>query len=276
MKIDGCFVINLDHRTDRWQQFATYAESFRRLGVAPERRSAVLGRELPGFGEKPWFRRPREDKRSRAWAGKAGCTLSHVQAIREARARGWKTVLVLEDDVIPSESLDAIWRDAAAWLDQAGGDWAALYLYGHHPQAPARLCSDGQACRIYEICGAFSTTAYLLNMGVADALLRELPEDAAIWRWTARHKTIDRWLAHHLMLFGRVYACAPSAFLHAVTASDATTAAQAYEAPAYTREELSGQAASHFAWSRAVRALTNRLGASLTVFRGAAKRMRGL
>jgi len=276
MNIDGCLVINLDHRTDRWQQFSSYAETFHRLGIAPERRSAVLGREIPGFGEKPWFRRGCDGKRARAWAGKAGCTLSHVQAIREARARGWTTVLVLEDDVVPSGSIETIWRAASAWLGRAGSDWAALYLYGHHPQAPTRLCADGSVCRIHEICGAFSTTAYLLNVGIAGPLLRQLPEDAEIWRWTARHKTIDRWLAHHLMLFGRVYACVPTAFLHAATVSDATTAAQAYEAPAYSPEELSAKTASHFEQARARRAATVAVLSKLTIFRCAAKRIRGL
>jgi hypothetical protein len=276
MKIDGCFVINLDHRTDRWQQFETYRDVFERLPVAPERRSAVLGKSLPGYRAKPWFRKGLKEERARAWAGKAGCTLSHVQAIREACARGWKTVLVLEDDVVPSASIAAVWSAVSAWLDTLEPDWAAVYLYGHHPQSPGCLRLESPAGRIYEISGAFSTTAYLLNLDVCAALLQQLPADEAIWHWTARHKTIDRWLAHHLMLLGRVYACVPSAFLHAVTASDATTAAQAYEAPPFALEEMPDLPAGRFECARRLRRLSNRTLSALTALRYLVKRFRGL
>src|SRR6478609_5541833 len=53
--IDGVVVINLDSRPDRWTQFQAAtrdiipAEKLHRL-------TARLGRDIPGYNQRPWFR----------------------------------------------------------------------------------------------------------------------------------------------------------------------------------------------------------------------------
>jgi hypothetical protein len=276
MKIDGCFVINLDHRTDRWQQFESYREAFTCLGVTPERRSAILGKALPGYQATPWFRKGLKEERARAWAGKAGCTLSHVQAIQAAKERGWQNVLILEDDIVPSGNIATIWADVSAWLDTVNTDWVAVYLYGHHPQTPGCKVCETPSCRIYELSGAVSLVAYLINLKHAEQLLRHLPQPKQIWQWTARYKTIDRWFARYLLSFGRIYACVPTVFLHAATPSDATTAGHAYEAPPYADKDMPNLPRGLFESLRVIRRLTRSIRAGITVCRYLTKRLQGL
>lgn len=67
-----CFFINLDRRVDR--RLETEAE-LARMGIEAERFSAI--------------------ERS---PGGLGCTQSHIEVLKLARARGYETVMVLEDD----------------------------------------------------------------------------------------------------------------------------------------------------------------------------------
>lgn len=95
--VDGVVFINMDNRVDRLESFM--ANVGRHI---PEhllhRLSAVPGREVPGYGEAPWFTES-TGERAGYWAGVAGCTLSHRKAIQMAREAGWRRVLILEDDV---------------------------------------------------------------------------------------------------------------------------------------------------------------------------------
>jgi GR25 family glycosyltransferase involved in LPS biosynthesis len=75
--IDHIFYINLDKRKDR---LAEINDEFERMGIsathAPERFTAI---ETPGFGI-------------------LGCGMSHYEVLRLAKIRGYKNILILEDD----------------------------------------------------------------------------------------------------------------------------------------------------------------------------------
>jgi GR25 family glycosyltransferase involved in LPS biosynthesis len=70
--IDGIFYINLDHRTDRKKEIEGELNT---IGLPFER--------IPGIRTSP---------------GTIGCGYSHLAALKEARARGYSNVLILEDD----------------------------------------------------------------------------------------------------------------------------------------------------------------------------------
>lgn len=272
--IDGCLVINLSHRTDRRQLFKEQIPLVRSLGLNPERMEAVHGRRLPGFGEKPWFTERLSEKRRNAWGGKAGCTLSHRNAIALAKERGWKNVLILEDDVSFDAAIAVQWKELMEVMKVLPDDWVAVYLYGHHPVSPVKAVQAYPATTCYELCGLFSTTAYILNGKYFDDLLLALPIEKTIWSWTARHKTVDRWLSRKLCLLGRVYAMSPFGASHLETQSDTTTAGEAYDAPSF---DMTNRAqAKWFSVSRMFRCLRNRVVLDLSIARQWGKRWRGL
>lgn len=218
--IDGCFVINLARRTDRWEFFRKQMPHFHAIGVYPERFEAVCGRDVKGFGERPWFRKRLTDARRNSWGGKAGCILSHRAAILEASKRGWRNVLILEDDVEFCGGSSARWEEFLLALKRFSGNWSMVYFYGHHLMMPIRSQHRGSFVDLWQIGGAMSTGAYLLNGTQYHKLLRALPDEGHVWSWTARYKTIDRWFSRSMLLFGPVLFTSSFAVRHLETYSD--------------------------------------------------------
>lgn len=272
--IDGCLVIHLSHRTDRWELFQEQIPLLTSLGLNLEHMEAVYGRMLPGFGEKPWFIKGLPEKRANALGGKAGCTLSHRNAIATAKDRGWKNVLILEDDVFFDAAFAGQCEQLMDSMTKLPDNWIAVYLYGHHPVSPIKVVRTYPETTCYELCGAFSTTAYILNGKYFNDLLLSMPNKETIWSWTAQHKTVDRWFSRKFCLLGRVFAMSPIGVIHLETPSDTTTAGEAYNAATFnfTHSSLS----KWFSVSRMVRCLINRVALDLAIVRQWVKRLRGL
>src|SRR5262245_44776103 len=105
--LDGVYCISLSHRADR-----------------PDETTRQLHRA--GLSLKAVFHRPLKDRKA-----KRGCWESHRTVAADARARGLRRVLILEDDVCfaASTSPATAERVRAALADLPAG-WMALYL-GH-------------------------------------------------------------------------------------------------------------------------------------------------
>lgn len=196
-------LINLDSRPDRLARFREQATAVPAL-AGWQRLSAVAGTELPGYGRSPWFR---GGTRDRVWAGRAGCVLSHRRAIELARAQGWRSVLILEDDVEFDAGLDAALRAPAL----AAAQWAICYLGYSRCLGPQRwLAALDAAASLYAVQGAYTTHAYIVRDSLHDWLLQQLPTEATVWPWLARHRAIDRWYARHLAARFLVAAVSPT------------------------------------------------------------------
>lgn len=203
--VDGVFVINLDQRTDRWEQFQQNA-----CGLIPpeklHRLSACFGRELPGFGQRPWFR---NGKRDSTWAGRAGCLLSHRQALLKARENGWRVTLLFEDDISVEPDFLQIADALAAALREC--DWQVCYLGCTEPWSPGRqIVKLNDAFALHQIQGATTTHAYLVRETARDWILTQLPDESSVWPWVATHRAIDRWYQRQLGLHFPVVCVSPN------------------------------------------------------------------
>jgi len=219
--MDGALAINLDRRPDRWATFETTWSA--RLGVGVERLSAVEGRTLPGFGERPWFR---GRKRDATWGARAGVTLSQKKALKLARERGWDRALILEDDAEPVSEL------AVASAALARDDWDVLFLGCREPAGPFEAVAPG----LIRLRGALDLHAWAVRPHARDWLIEQLPDEASVWSWLARRRAIDRWMRRALGARFRVLALWPPAVVQAEGASDITqgrggTAAETYDLP---------------------------------------------
>jgi len=205
-RIDAIPVVNLDCRPERWADLLASAN-----GIFPEgkltRFSASYGREIPGFGKPPWFRGKLTDNR---WAARAGCTLSHQRIVEKAVSNGWKTVLVLEDDAdfsnVSEVELVAILENLLANTRK----WDVCYLGYSKATGPARLVGTVGGRDLCHVSGCATTHAYLINTTARDWLLQRLPSVESVWRWTARHRIIDRWYSWHLSRNLKVIAVSPA------------------------------------------------------------------
>lgn len=264
--VDGVFVINLDQRSDRWTQF----EAATRNVIPAEklhRFSACLGRDLPGFGQRPWFRGGKRDK---TWAGRAGCLLSHRRALLKARELGWRTTLLLEDDAAFTPEFARV-ADALATASREY-DWEVCYLGFTEPWPPGRqIAKLDERHSLNQIHGATTTHAYLVREPARDWILAQLPDESRVWPWLAAHRAIDRWYQRRLGLEFRVVCVTPSLVNQNDSASDivttATTASRAAIAP------VSGNAAYYL--GHAVRRVSVRLGLVGDVMRGWTRRLSG-
>lgn len=205
--LDAVLVINLDERPDKWEDmnnaWGRYVPKSKLHRI-----SAVRGTNLPGYLEKPWFRK-RTGKRAVVCAGQAGCVLSHRKAVEYAKEKGFKRVLVLEDDIHLNPGIfDTFYTRLAGIVEEklSGG---ILYLGCHHAANVAfrEVETDGRA--IYRISGALGTYAFIIDSGAYDIFLKHYPDATRVWSWLAYYKAVDAWLASRFSRYGSIFAVYP-------------------------------------------------------------------
>lgn len=228
-QVDAVLVVNLATRPDRWERFLRAS-----AGVLPpekvHRVDAVLGRELPGYGEAPWFTH-RTENRAKVWAGVAGCAMSHAKALALVRQHGWRRVLILEDDVEFAEL-----GDFAVLPKVLEGRQEAFFLYlGYHCQKPygTRLAtvrrSAAQEREFWRVEGVLTTHAYMISASACEIVLQHMPTVDSIWEWVARYRAIDTFYRDYLssQLGISVYLIWPALINQAEEESDIASGAQA-------------------------------------------------
>jgi hypothetical protein len=266
--IDGVLVVNLDSRPERWQDVKTAT-----AGLIPDtklhRLSAALGVSLPGFGVNPWFH---GRKRDRTWAGRAGCTLSHRAAIAHAKQHGWRTLLILEDDIELAPALDVIISQLPAHLHTLR--WDVCYLGYTDPVAPYRTLSVLPAGhRLCQVNGCSTTHAYILKATTYDWLLARLPSADTVWHWISRHRAIDRWYYRNLSRRFTVLAVSPSVINQQGGFSDITQ--REHEKVHTTQIPIAEQGQPAFMLLASLRWLIYRMAEPRDWLRGWIKQMRG-
>ena len=141
--------INLDRRPDRWGRMQ---QEFTRHGIDGVRRfSAIDGNALDVPSHWPESQ------------GAYGCLLSHLQVVRDARARGLPSVLIFEDDV----AFDPEFRlKVDAYCEELPSDWDMVFLGAFHRDDPVPVSEH-----LGRIIRAHSTYAYALNHSIYDAFI---------------------------------------------------------------------------------------------------------
>lgn len=195
--IDAVCIINLDHRTDRWQNIS------KSLAHIPQEKihriSAVWGKKLPDYKQGPYFKGC-TDEESLFWAGRAGCLLSHRKCIQYAKEHQWERVLILEDDAEFHDSLSGEIGHMLVDVMQSLGKWHMFFL-GCTPYYPVASpvnkintsYGDVTAARIM---GPLCAHCYIVHQSAYDDMLRILPTEANVWEWQANHLSYDSWIAN--------------------------------------------------------------------------------
>ena len=192
---DGILVINLDERVDRWNALLKELSPFVDI-TRLQRLPAVKGTALEGFALPPLFK---GRSRDRTWAGRAGCALSHREAIAYAASQGWHSVLILEDDIHLSDDFGEICDSLIACLDKTA--WDFCYLGFTDPIGPfCHVTELGDGHELFRVYGCNTTHAYLVRDTVFAELLKRMPTRESIWSWIARNRAIDRW---YMRVFSR-------------------------------------------------------------------------
>jgi hypothetical protein len=168
---DAIFCLHLDENVDDWPEVW---KRFDAIGV---------GRTVERF---PAIATPDNHH--------AGCARSHRAMVAEAKRRGLRNVLVLEEDVIfRHDTLEHV-RRALDELD--GREWDLFYLGAQHQGAeehPPTPVEEGSTLEL----PAYATTTHAVayNHTMFDRLLTEVPEDGAAFdEWLSANYAIDQYL----------------------------------------------------------------------------------
>lgn len=143
--VGAAFYINLDHREDRR---AEIEGELSKIGIPFERFSAVKWN--PGI---------------------VGCNYSHLAVIKEARRRGYESVLIFEDDFQFLVDKETFWATMAAVEKDLSGNFDAVML-GYNMQE-SRPYSD----HLIKVLNAQTTSGYILHSRMYDKII-SLYEDA--------------------------------------------------------------------------------------------------
>jgi GR25 family glycosyltransferase involved in LPS biosynthesis len=157
------YVINLDKRTDRWNQIQ---EKFKGSSVELERVSAVEN----------------DDKY-------LACSLSHLKVVQMAKDKNLPTVLIFEDDNKPTENFDKRWQIVKKWLDNntdkweifnGGGAWHEYEHEGHEKEFDIKLkYKMEENINLFNCAKVLRTNFIYINSSAYDKVLkwsRDLPD----------------------------------------------------------------------------------------------------
>jgi glycosyl transferase family 25 len=157
-------IINLEHRTDRWQSMHPFLDTglglqrFNAVSVSKERAIEVLGDDAKKTFLDAW---PRTSSEQIKGLGAVGCYLSHLVLWKEFLSSTNEVALILEDDVDPKHAPELARN--VSWLMARAEQWDIGLL--------------GWVGTLYDPHKGFmGTHAYMLNRsGAADLIESSLP-----------------------------------------------------------------------------------------------------
>jgi GR25 family glycosyltransferase involved in LPS biosynthesis len=145
---DKIYCINLDRRTDRWEECE---KIFSKLNLVVERFSAEDGKLLT---------LPHGDAYNAEIAG----AISHTNVIKDAKEKGYKNILILEDDVEFHPDFEIL---LDKMFSQVPNDWEMLFFGGNHVQGFTNISEN-----IQRLFGSYAIHAYGIKNDVYDIIIK--------------------------------------------------------------------------------------------------------
>ena len=172
---DKIFVINLDHRKDRWNESLKLFEKYHISNY--ERISAVkpIYKDIP----KKYYSNLVVNQTEWYVTGAVGCKLSHLKVIKLAKERNYKNFLVLEDDFsIDKDNFEDIIQKVISEINIIP-EWDMIYLGGNNLIKPNKIKyyadeKEGIFQYIHVPTKINTTHAYAMNSSIFDKCIEEI------------------------------------------------------------------------------------------------------
>lgn len=178
---DGIYCINLDERTDRWEQVQ---KEFEKLGITDVKRFSAIKHEK----------------------GAIGCRESHLSIIREAKELGLRNVLIFEDDALVLES--DITKIGNTLDELKKTPWELFYFGATVDPNVGRLTTVSP--HLVRTNFAYTTHAYAINSNMFDFILERAPF----------HEIIDVFYNRNIVVRGQSYIINPMLCIQQESYSD--------------------------------------------------------
>jgi GR25 family glycosyltransferase involved in LPS biosynthesis len=153
--IDRVYVVNLASRQDRRQVWEQLAEKLPLLKSKIEFYTAVDGSKLTN--------------RTKLRNGELGCSMSHAGIWRDALAKGYRFILVFEDDVLFDELFET---KLNSLLEELKEDFDWLYLYNTWDFRPV----EPHSANLNKVIASLGTQAYVFNTRATGRVLPYVEE----------------------------------------------------------------------------------------------------
>jgi len=154
---DKIFCINLQKRTDRWQECLNIFQQLN-IDTIINRFNAVDFTDNQNITS--------ENK------GRCGCTQSHIDIILKAKEQNYKNVLIFEDDIQTHKSANTINNILKESIKELPKDWEMFYLsanpLNHVPNSVISYSENLCTVRY-----AFTTHAIAINHTLYDTIIQE-------------------------------------------------------------------------------------------------------
>lgn len=164
---DKIFVINLDHRKDRWNEckllFKKYnINNYERFTAVSPKLNEISYDQYKNFivNKKDWY-----------VPGAVGCKMSHLNIIKLAKHRGYKNILILEDDFSISKDVNEFNTILFQSMKEIDNNWDMLYLGGNNLVGPNKIMSNKY---IYKAVKVNTTHAYAIKSSIYDKCINEI------------------------------------------------------------------------------------------------------
>jgi hypothetical protein len=148
---DHIYCINLDKRTDRWEDCV---KQFKKHNLTVERFSAIDGNTIKNT--------------TTLMPGEYGILSTHIELIKDAKNKGYKNILILEDDV---EFIDNLNEYFSLFKGQIPDDWVMLYLSGNHVGGCLQVSEN-----IFKIFHSYAIHSFAIKSELFDLIINGLPK----------------------------------------------------------------------------------------------------
>ncbi len=171
--VDKIFVVNLDERKDRWDNIVL---EFGRIGIPQEKyeRFSAIRPEFKDLPEKWHNKLVSPHKRNPEYIRSTiGCKMSQNACVQIAKERGYKNIIICEDDVafvFPKHTTYDILDLVVTQLSQC--EYHMCYLSGNHLQKPMD-CGLADS-HLYKTFGTLAAHAYFLNCSIFDYIIENM------------------------------------------------------------------------------------------------------
>jgi GR25 family glycosyltransferase involved in LPS biosynthesis len=162
--IDKTYIMNLDTRTDRWENII---KELKKIGISNYERFSSI---KPNPADYPF-----EYINKLTLAGSdhhqfkvaaLGSKLSHIEILKKARNIGYSQILMLEDDAEFRDDANEIFDTAMIEIEQNNINWDMLLLGFNHLNRPTKI-SD----RLHKTNGSYTTHSYIIRKSIYDIVI---------------------------------------------------------------------------------------------------------
>ena len=196
---DKIVCINLLKREDRWNAIQL------QFAMAGFNINDIIKYDAIDGNPMNWVYVPSENPldyiKPESWAGAAGCMASHVNIWKMAKEKGWKNVLIVEDDCDFVPGISQLFLDQ---IKQVPDNWDLLYLGGVHQTKQGMFFPELISYNVVKCKRLITTTCYAIKDTCYDLAINTILEKEPEF-----YTAVDSYLASRIQHKTNSYAFHP-------------------------------------------------------------------